>query len=92
MVLTKKIAQFKRDVRLTLLKIGISVGYLLLISQSEKLNLTFEGITFSKFIDEQTLQINELRMIQEVKNKSQAYSLKDEELQRLINIQKKKQP
>ncbi|MBD2492778.1 DUF4435 domain-containing protein [Nostoc sp. FACHB-280] len=84
----EKIAQFKRDVRLTLCEIGISVGYLLLISLSEGLNLTFEGITFSKFIDEQTLQINELRMIQEVKNKSQAYSLKDEELQKQLISQK----
>ncbi|MBD2298697.1 DUF4435 domain-containing protein [Nostoc sp. FACHB-190] len=84
----EKIAQFKRDVRLTLCEIGISVGYLLWISQSEGLNLTFEGITFSKFIDEQTLQINELQLIREVKNKSQAYSLKDEELQKQLISQK----
>ncbi|MCC5635924.1 DUF4435 domain-containing protein [Nostoc sp. CHAB 5844] len=84
----EKIAQFKRDVRLALLEIGMSLGYLLWISQSDGLNLTFEGITFSKFIDEQTLQINELQMIREVKNKSQAYTLKDEDLQQRLTNQK----
>ncbi|HEY9803803.1 MAG TPA: DUF4435 domain-containing protein [Leptolyngbyaceae cyanobacterium] len=80
----EKITQFKRDIRLALLKAATSVGCLLLISLTEDLNLKFEGIKYSKFIDENTLLIDELKLIKEVKNKSQAFSLKDEELQQKI--------
>jgi len=82
----EKIAKFNRDVRTALLEAGMSVGYLLWVSQGDGLNLTFDGITFSKFVDEQTLQIDELKLIREVKNKSQALSFKNEDLQqRLMN-------
>ena len=82
----EKIAQFQPDVRLTLIEIGMSIGYLLWISLSDELNLTFDNITFSKFVDEQNLKIDELKLIREVKNKSQNFSLKDEDLQqRIIN-------
>jgi hypothetical protein len=84
----EKIIQFNRDVRETLLVTAMSVGYLLWISQCDELNLTFNGITFSKFVDDQTLQIDELSMIREVKNKSQAFSLKDEDLQKRLMSQK----
>lgn len=84
----EKITRFGRDVRTALLEAGMSVGYLLWVSQRDGLNLTFDGITFSKFIDEQTLQIDELRLIQEVKNKSQAFSLKSEALQQRLTSQK----
>ncbi|HEY9609943.1 DUF4435 domain-containing protein [Allocoleopsis sp.] len=86
----EKIAQFNRDVRLALLETGISVGYLLWISQCDGLNLTFEGITFSKFINEQTIQIDEIKLIRELKNKSQAFSLKDEDLQQRLMAEKSK--
>ncbi|NJM27727.1 MAG: DUF4435 domain-containing protein [Pseudanabaena sp. RU_4_16] len=82
----EKIINFNRDVRTELLEAGMSIGYLRWVSQLDGLNLTFDGITFSKFTDEQTLQIDELKLIGAVKNKSQALSLKDEELQqRLVN-------
>ncbi|MBN3899308.1 MAG: DUF4435 domain-containing protein [Nostoc sp. NOS(2021)] len=84
----EKIGKFNRDVRLVLLENGMSIGYLLWISKCDGLNLTFEGIIFSKFIDEQTLQIDEVKLIQEVKNKSQAFSLKDEDLRQQLNSQK----
>ncbi|MEH2420951.1 MAG: DUF4435 domain-containing protein [Nostoc sp.] len=84
----EKIGKFNRDVRSVLLELGISVGYLLWISKCEGLNLTFDGIKFSKFLDEQTLQIDEIKLIQEVKNKSQAYSLKDEDLREQLKTQK----
>jgi Protein of unknown function (DUF4435) len=85
---TEKIIKFGRDVRTALLEAGMSLGYLLWISQREKLNLTFDAIIFSRFIDEQTLQIDEIKMIQEVKNKSQAFSLKNEDIQKLLTNQK----
>ncbi|MEH2229804.1 MAG: DUF4435 domain-containing protein [Nostoc sp.] len=84
----EKIAQFNRDVKLVLVENGMSVGYLLWISKCDGLNLTFEGITFSKFIDEQTLQIDELKLIQEIKNKSQAFSLNEKNLQERLKTQK----
>ncbi len=84
----EKISNFNRNVRTALLEAGASVGYLRWVSQLEKSNLTFDGITFSKFIDEPTLQIDELKLIQTVKNKSQALLLKDEELQQCLTNQK----
>lgn len=84
----EKILQFNRDVRLAILESSISVGYLLWVSQCDELNLTFDGIVFSKFINEQNLQIDELKLIREVKNKSQSFSLKDEDLQLRLNNQK----
>lgn len=84
----EKIIKFGRDVRTVLLEACMSLGYLRWISQRDELNLTFNGITFSKFIDEQTLQINEFKLIQEVKNKSQAFSLQNEELQQRLTNEK----
>ena len=56
------------------------------ISQCDELNLSFKDIRFSKFIDAKTLRIDELKLIQEVKNKSQAFSFNDRHLeQRLID-------
>ncbi|MGL5080845.1 MAG: DUF4435 domain-containing protein [Microcoleaceae cyanobacterium] len=84
----EKIAKFGRGVRTVLLEAGMPIGYLLWISQLDELNLTFDGITFSKFINDQTLQIDEFKLIQEVKNKSQAFVLKNEDLQQRLIKQK----
>jgi hypothetical protein len=80
----EKIAKLKLDVRTSLVEAGISIGYLRWISQCDRLNLTFSDLKFSKFIDEKNLQMNELDLIQEVKNKSQAFSLNTEDLQQRI--------
>jgi len=85
----EKITKFGKDIRSVLLQSGKPIGYLLWISQIHELNLTFAGIKFSKFIDEQTLQINEIKLIQEVKNKSEAHTLKAEILQQHIANQKR---
>ncbi len=84
----EKITQLNQDIREVLILVGVAVGYLRYISESDGLNLTFEGITFSKFIDEKTWQFNELKLIQEIKNKSQAFYLKDEEIQQRLNSEK----
>jgi hypothetical protein len=84
----EKIVKLGRDVRTVLLEAGMPIGYLLWISQLDELNLTFDGITFSKFIDDQTLQIDELKLIQEVKNKSQAFALRSEDLKQRLTNQK----
>jgi hypothetical protein len=80
----EKITQLNRDIREVLISVCIAIGYLRYISQSDGLNLTFEGITFSKFIDEKNWQFNEVKLIQEIKNKSQAFYLKDEDLEKRL--------
>ena len=84
-----KIAQFSQDVRSLLLAAGKPIGYLLWISLLQSRNLTFSEIRFNKFIDEQNLKIDEIKLIQEVKNKSKNHSLKSEILQQDIRNQKK---
>ncbi|MEA5528120.1 DUF4435 domain-containing protein [Dolichospermum sp. UHCC 0684] len=84
----EKITQLNRDIREVLISVGIAIGHLRYISQSDGLNLTFEGITFSKFIDEKNWQFNEVKLIQEVKNKSQAFYLKDEDLEKRLITEK----
>ncbi|MGB3561065.1 MAG: DUF4435 domain-containing protein [Geitlerinemataceae cyanobacterium] len=84
----EKVKKLDQDLRSILLEAGVSIGYLRWISHTEKLNLTFEGMTFNKFLDEKTLQFNELSLIQEVKKKSENLSLSDEYLQQR-SIEKK---
>ena len=76
----EKINNFGQDVRMVLVQAGICVGYLRWVSQSEGLNLTFDGIKFSRFVDETTIQVDELKLITEVRNKSHSCSGKNEEL------------
>jgi Protein of unknown function (DUF4435) len=84
----EKLAKFGREVSIALLEAATPIGYLRWISQCDGLNLCFEGISFSKFVDVQTLQIDQLNLIEEVRNKSQAFSIKIEDLQkRLIDQQ-----
>lgn len=84
----RKISKFNQDIRTVLLDAGILIGYLRWISQTDGLGLKFSNIIFSKFINEKTLQIDKLKLIKEVKNKSQAFILTDENLnQRLIDKQ-----
>ncbi len=81
-----KITKFDRDIRKLLLDLGLSIGYLRWISQLENLNLTFNEIKFSKFINDKTLQLNELQFIQTVINKSQNSLLNSKDIQqKLIN-------
>ncbi len=86
----EKIAKLNVDIRISLIEAGRSIGYLRWVSQCDGLNLKFSDLKFSKFIDEQTLHINEAALIQEVKNKSQALSLKTEDLQQRIADEKNK--
>lgn len=80
----EKISQFNQDIRLVILESAVPIGYLRWISLGDGLNLAFENITFSKFIDEKTLRIDKLKFIGEVKKKSQNFSLKDEDLQQQL--------
>jgi len=84
----EKINKFGQDVRVAILQAALPVGYLRWISQLNGLNLTFSDIKFSKFVDEQTLSMDELKLIQEVKNKSHALSLNREDLQQRLKDRK----
>jgi hypothetical protein len=84
----EKIIKFGRDLRTVLLESGTTVGYLRWVSQSDGLNLKFEGIEFKNFINNQTIQISEIELIKEVKNKSKAYSLDNEDLQKRLTNKK----
>ncbi len=64
-----KINKFSQNIRETLFEIGEFIGYLRWISISDGLNLTFEGLDFSKFIDKKTLQFDLNKFITTVKNK-----------------------
>jgi Protein of unknown function (DUF4435) len=66
-----KLKEFGRDVRTALLEAGMSIGYFLWLSNSENLNLTFDGLKFKEFIDDKTIRLDERKLINEVKNKSQ---------------------
>jgi Protein of unknown function (DUF4435) len=83
-----KLAKFERNVRAVLLAAGSAIGYLLWVSLQDNLNLKFEGIDFPKFIDAATLTIDETKLIEEVKRKSQKPGLKTPELQQRLNCQK----
>ncbi|MBD2579751.1 DUF4435 domain-containing protein [Oscillatoria sp. FACHB-1406] len=84
----EKIAKFGRDIKTVLIEAALPIGCLLLVSKIDGLNLKFEGIGFSKFIDEKTLRVNELKLIQEIKNKSQLPALSTEGLQQKLTAQK----
>ncbi len=83
-----KISKFGMEVRTALVEAGISIGYLRWISQRDRLDFTFNGIKYSKFIKEQSLQIDELELIKEVKNKSQMLSLDNKDILQRIAEQK----
>lgn len=80
----EKISEFNQDIKLIILESALPIGYLRWISLGDGLNLTFENIAFSKFIDEKTLRINEFKLIDVVKKKSNNFSLKDEYLQQQL--------
>ncbi|MEA5479416.1 DUF4435 domain-containing protein [Pseudanabaena galeata UHCC 0370] len=84
----EKITKFGQDIRTVILENGLIIGYLRWISKIDGLNLTFEGIKFSSFINEKTLKIDESKLIQEVKNQSQAHSLNNKDIQQRINSKK----
>ena len=63
------------------------LGCMLLVSLKEEFNLTFNELSFSKFIDQDTLKCNVPSMIQHVLNKSQEYGLDKEVLKSSITTE-----
>jgi Protein of unknown function (DUF4435) len=83
-----KLKGFGRDVRATLLEAGMSIGYFLWVSISEDLNLIFDNIDFSKFIDKETLAIDENKMIKVITDKSQQPGLNNAATQQKITAKR----
>jgi Protein of unknown function (DUF4435) len=83
-----KLAKFGQDVREVLLISGSSIGYLLWVSLQDSMHLKFEGINFLKFVDDMTLEINEVKLIEEIKNKTRKPDINTAELQERLGKQK----
>ncbi len=71
----KKILELKCAVLSLLIQAALSIGYLRLHSHRSNLNLKFSTISFPRFIDRDTMSLDEERLIQEVRNKSQQYDV-----------------
>lgn len=72
------------DIRSTLLKVGSHLGYLRWHSLRQKLNLKFESLTFSKFVDSSTLAIDAAKLVKTVKDHSSAHHLNETEIQEQV--------
>lgn len=81
----EKVKNLGQDVRDVLLKAGCAIGYLLWISLQDKLQLKFEGIQYSSFLDKKSLVLDEINLIKEVRNKSNKPALNINDLQQRMN-------
>ncbi len=66
--------------RSVLLASGSRVGYLRWASLQQQFALKFEGVKFSKFISDETLAIDDAKLVKAVKDHSQAHYLNDADL------------
>ena len=82
----EKIAAFSKDIRETLLKLGQEIGKLRLLSLRNKLDLKFEGLNFSKFIDKKNLSIDIDKLIISIKNHSQKLSLDEQQIKQDLSV------
>ncbi len=73
-------SQYKQRVQLLLLYGVLPLGYLRCVSIIDDLKLHFEELNFSKFIDEETLQIKVKDLVTTVRNKSQRFDLSEKDL------------
>ncbi|MEA5518371.1 DUF4435 domain-containing protein [Limnoraphis robusta] len=76
-----KIYKLNQDIRSILLAGGVYIGYLRWISLKDSLELKFEGLSFSKFINKKTLAIDRLQLIETVKNNSQKPQINQQEIE-----------
>ena len=74
-------SQRGQAVREMLIESGTPIGYLRWVSLQDNLALKFEDLSFSKFVDDRTLAVDEAKMIKTVKDHSQTPRLDERELQ-----------
>ncbi|HLO85714.1 MAG TPA: DUF4435 domain-containing protein [Nostocaceae cyanobacterium] len=77
----EKIKAFGKNIFLTLLEAGKIIGYLRWTSLKFNLNLKFEDLTFSKFLDPKTLIIDIVKLIKTVKDHSRKPELIEQDIQ-----------
>ena len=80
----KKIADFGKDVRETLLSAALPIGCLRLHSLRTGMNLTFRGLKYAACIESKSLTIDVRSLVREVKNRSQRSDLQCQEVARKI--------
>jgi len=85
---TEKIERFAQDIRQTLLQSAKIIGYLRWASLKFNYCLKFQDLAFNDFVDKKTLALNESKLIQTVKNKSQKPGLDEQEIR--ANMEKLK--
>jgi len=84
-----KINKFGKNIRLTLLERGKKIGYLRWVSLKDDLSLKFEELSFSRFIDKATLVIDTGKLIKAVKDHSQKFALREQDIQNSIETLEK---
>lgn len=82
----EKIANFGREIRATLLEIGLWIGIFLHLSQQEGLALRFEDLDVAKFASKQSLEMDVLKLIKNVKDKSQNPALNESEWRQKLQL------
>jgi hypothetical protein len=75
-----KIKSFAQDIRETLLESAKVIGYLRWASLKFDYCLKFEDLAFNKFINKETLALNESDLIKTIKNNSQKLGLDETEV------------
>jgi hypothetical protein len=80
-----KIKGFAKDVRQTLLESAKIIGYLRWASLKFDYCLRFEDLAFNKFVDKETLALNESDLMKTVKNNSQKLGLDEQEIRANMN-------
>jgi hypothetical protein len=76
----EKIERFAPDIRQTLLESAKIIGYLRWASLKFNYCLKFEGLKFKKFVDDQTLILDESKLIKIVKDNSENPGLDEKEI------------
>ena len=64
-----------KTIRNLLVDAALPIGYLRWYSQKKELNLKFQGLKFTRLIDENTLALDKLKLINAVKEKSEKQKL-----------------
>ena len=80
----RKLEAFEDDILAALMNMALPLAHLRLISMKRNLNLRFEGLNYSAWIDSASFKGCTKRMIEEVKNRSNRPDLRSELLENAI--------
>ncbi len=83
-----KLNKLKLDVRQVLLNLSCDLGYLRWISREDNLNLSFNDLKYQNFLDTKKLIVDCKKLIKTIIDKTQNYSIVQQDL--LVKIKNKK--